>query len=697
MNDKVTPYEYYDDKLGVQARFLFDGEHAHERSLKLIGLRGLRQRIQRKGIGRLRRQAPGYPMLVLWSSLPVAWQNLLIKAFGEPQKQVRKALFARLYVRDSRFFDQYSAFKFPDGSHLSDEKVDEYTVNASVLATMQTLYNDRRKYRRELRHGAGELRPGEGSAWDGVCREVRLFREEVLHTLPDSHDRLRKELAKFRREGWRGLISKHHKNNNARLVTPEVELFLNDLFADCTTKPNKAEIERRYSGFLDGYIEVINNETGEQYNPSDFPKLSTSTIFNYLSRWRNAVATEYIRSGDRQKYLAKFTPYASLKQPEYANSIISIDDRCPAFEYEKGKRMWFYNAIDVGSMAFTCWVYGKTKEGIILDFYRQLVRNYAQWGLNLPAELEGELSLNSSFRDTFLQEGNMFQYVHIAPNAARMKYIERMYGLVRSDYEKQREGYLPRPFALSEANQAGPKEVPLIPYDQIVAGCLRDIETWNNSPHPRIEGKTRWEVFLAMQNPNVRPTNYRAIIPYLGYKTETSCRAGIIKLDNKEFLLGNNGVIAVGSQLVQLMDAAEGHRLNVRWLDGNDGEVLKAYVYVGDTFVCEAVRKPEYHRARIERTAECEANLQLMSSYTTTITGYSRERRAEIDRITIIDNRPKTLNNKFQIAGITRYEASEAPVETLPTEFEDDSDMVLVEAGAGTAETSFKRDFKDRY
>jgi hypothetical protein len=208
---------------------------------------------------------------------------------------------------------------------------------------------------------------------------------------------------------------------------------------------------------------------------------------------------------------------------------------------------------------------------------------------------------------------------------------------------------------------------------------------------------TRWEVFLAMQNPNVRPTNYRAIIPYLGYKTETSCRAGIIKLDSKEFLLGNNGVIAVGSQLVQLMDVAEDHRLNVRWLDGNDGEVLKAYVYVGDTFVCEAVRKPEYHRARIERTAECEANLTLMSSYTATITGYSRERRAEIDHITIIDNRPKTLNNKFQIAGITRYEASEMPVETLPTEFEDDSDMVLVEAGAGTVETSFKRDFKDRY
>jgi hypothetical protein len=692
--DKVTtPYEYHDDQLGVQARFLFDGKNAHESSLKLIGARGLQQRIQRKGIIRLRPNAPGCPMLVLWSSLPVVWQNLLVKAFGEPQKQVRKSLFEKHYVRDAHFFDEYSAYKFPDGSRLPDDKVDEYTVNASVLATMQTIYDRRRNYRRELRHGVGELRPGEGTAWDKVCEEACNYREVVLHTLPDNPDRLRKELTKFRREGWRGIISRHHRNINARKVTPEVELFINDLFADFITKPTKEEIKHQYDGFLAGHIEVINNETGEQYNPGDFPALSTSTITNYLRRWRNAIATEGIRSGDRQKYMAKFTPYASLKQPKRAGSIISIDDRQPAFEYEKGRRMWFYNAIDLGSEAFTCWVYGKTKEGLILDFYRQMVRNYAQWGLNLPAEVEAELSLNSAFRDTFLQEGNMFQYVRIEPNKARAKRIERYYGNLRYEYEKKREGWLARPFALSEANQAGPKEVPLVPYDKLVSGCLYDIETWNNSPHSKIKDMTRWEVFLAVQNPNLRPTNYRAIIPYLGYKTETSCRTGIIKLDNKEFLLGNNGVIAVGSQLVSLMDIAEGHRLNVRWLDGNDGEVLKAYVYVGDTFVCEAVRKPEYHRARIERTDECEANLELMSSYCATIAGYARNRKAEIDRVTIIDNRPKTLNNKFQITGISRYEANETPVEALP-EYEDEADMVMAE---NSVETPPKRSLKDWY
>jgi hypothetical protein len=83
-----------------------------------------------------------------------------------------------------------------------------------------------------------------------------------------------------------------------------------------------------------------------------------------------------------------------------------------------------------------------------------------------------------------------------------------------------------------------------------------------------------------------------------------------------------------------------------------------------------------------------------MSSYCATIAGYSRNRRAEIDRVTIIDNRPKVLNNKFQIAGITRYEASETPAETLPDAGYEDADMVLVE---NAVETSVKRDLKDRF
>jgi hypothetical protein len=358
-----------------------------------------------------------------------------------------------------------------------------------------------------------------------------------------------------------------------------------------------AGVSELYRNFLNGTVEVINNETGELYNPEECPEVSDSTIYYYLARWENKIATHAIRSGDRQKYMAKFKPYHSLEQPKHAGSIISIDDRQPVFEYEKGKRMWFYNGIDLGSEAFVCWVYGKSKEGIILDFYRQMLRNYADWGLNLPAELEGEMNLNASFKDTFLQEGNMFQYVRIEANNARGKRIEQYYRPLRYKYEKQREGWLARPFALDESNQAGAGQAKIIPYEQIIDGCLRDIETWNNTEHSKIKGKSRWEVFLETQNPNLRPTNYRGIIPYLGFRTDTSVNAGIIRFRGSEFLLGDNGIIATSNRLINLMTLAEGRDIQIRWLDKNDGSILKAYIFIGEELICEAVPKPTYTNA----------------------------------------------------------------------------------------------------
>jgi hypothetical protein len=505
--------------------------------------------------------------------------------------------------------------------------------------------------------------------------------------LPDNPVRLRRKLKKYIDEGYKSLIHGGHDNNNARIVTEDIELFLNEMFATQKHKPDSEEIFRQYNAFLSGYVDVINNETGELYNPKDFKALSKSTVTAYLAKWSNRIATYALRSGNRQTYMSRFKPYPSLEQPRFAGSIISVDDRQPPFEYEKGKRMWFYNGIDVGSEAFVCWVYGKTKEGIILDFYRQLVRNYAQWGFNLPAELEAELSLNSSFKNTFLQEGAMFQYVRIEANNARGKRIEQYYRPLRYKYEKKREGWLARPFALSEANQQGAQPTGIIPYEQIINACLRDIEDWNNSEHSRIKGKSRWEVFCEMQNPDLRTTNYRAVIPQLGYKTQTSCNTGIIRLQNSEFLLGNNGLISTGDSLINFMCEIEGKNIDVYWLDGNNGQVLKAYVYKGGQLICEAIAKPTYNRARIEQTSEDNANREMMSKYEATIRGFGARRRNEIERLTVIDNSQRTLNNKFSISGLSKYNV----IEKAETEIlEDDIDL-------NTVETSFKTNLIDRF
>lgn len=682
-----SPYEYHNDILGVQARYLFEGRNASESSLGLIGDRAFRLRIQKSAIRKLRPQSPGFPMLVTWDSLSMSWRDALVKAFGAPPEKVRVPLFESKYERDAKALAFFSSCLTKAGVALTDEAIEEYTVNASVLNTLYKVYTERVGYRRSLR---GSIK----TAWEATADECNRVREKFGHTLPTNASRLRQKLNEYKKNGYKVLIHGGWGNDSARKVDGDIEQLLNCLFAKQMHKPTATEVARQFEGFLSGYVELINEKTGEVYDPASYSikSLSKATVSSYLGAWRNAIGTQAARSGDRQKLMQRFKPYASMLQPKMAGSLISIDDRQPPFEYAKGKRLWFYNAIDIGSECFTCWVYGKTKEGIIIDFYRQLVRNYTMWGLSMPAELEGEMSLNSSFLSTFLREGAMFEYVRIEANKARGKRIEAYYRQLRYQLEKKREGWLARPFAISESNEAGPGQAPQVPYEKIVEGCLRDIETWNNMPHSAVKGKTRWEVFLESQNPNVQPTNWRAILPSLGYKTRTSCHVGIVKLQYEEYLIGDTDGVCTGDKLLQLMDIVEGHELDVFWLDDNAGKVMKAIAYLadGDRFICELYAKPLFSRARIEQKESDKKALALMSSYTNTIDGFMNLRKRSLDRIQIYDKRPATPNRKFQISELRQPNAlsCEREIEMLPSLDDLENELEKV---------SYGRSLKDRF
>jgi hypothetical protein len=117
---------------------------------------------------------------------------------------------------------------------------------------------------------------------------------------------------------------------------------------------------------------------------------------------------------------------------------------------------------------------------------------------------------------------------------------------------------------------------------------------------------------------------------------------------------------------------------------------LKAFVYLDDTLICEAVPKPVYNRAKIERTPADEAAREVMSAYVATIEAYMRRKAASIGSVVVIDNTEKTLNKKFAMPNISRFEAKEdGPVEILDTP---EDDEVIT-----TPNTGFVRSLKDRF
>ncbi len=691
-------YEKHNGQHGVRISYLLNETYPrmHPDSVQLMSYDAYQKRGVRYEDFRLKEgKGKGSEALVRWKALRDDEQDILLQKFGNPIVVANP--LEQHYTPDADARRFYTSFKFDDDTSLKPHQIERYTVNASVLMALKK-EAEHRLIDRESRGGSAKR------MWKGLIDDVEHFNNylkanyNTFHTLPHSN-KLKKRYTEFLKSSYASLIHGNNKNNNAAQVTPlMIQLWMSIYAGQTGLKPNHTEVYRRYLGFMAGRLDIINQTTGELYDPThpDFREVSETTVFNYQNLWENEVGAHLKRSGNAQVFRGKYVPYHKLFQPRFAGSMISIDDRQPPFEYAHGRRIWFYNGIDLASEFFVAWVYGESKEGIIAEFYRQLVRNFEEWGLKMPYELEAEKSLNSSYTNTFLQPGAMFQAVRIEANNARGKRIERYYETLRYEIEKGRPGWLARPFALDEANQKGSEPVPMVPKDQLILECLQDIEDWNNSLHSNQQlypGMTRYQVFIQNQHPDLVSTNWAAILPHLGYKTETSMKAGRITLRGKHRVVGFDGEVATGDTLINVMKQIEGEKVTVYWLDDNEGEILKALVYGSDgRMVCELLGDLAYNRSSLERTAGDIRNRELTSAYTNTVLSYIKRTAKAIEPVLLIEKKEEQDNKfKFTIPGLRKYNPSEEPAKILPPLPEDEYELVP------TQQNTYRKPLRDRF
>ncbi|WP_329804886.1 hypothetical protein [Flavobacterium facile] len=675
------PYLFSNNKVAVEQ------EELVPRFWKQLGsLQKEMQRYKNKpfGIKRLQLGGNGRKMLIDFDTLHANIQE----ALGDPRKTNNP--LEDFFVFDADAVRYYNKFK-RNGTTIDTDEQERYVINASVMQAVIQLEVARTQERIKMR-----------MSLKGITESLRLdvihfqnslkVLHNVEHTLPTSQ-RFKDCLKAFKTEDKYYTLIKDPEGTgkqNARKVDDRTEMLLNALFKNQKHKPTPTEVSRNYDAFLNDYAEVYNEDTGELYNPKEFKSLSKASVINYINKWENKLATHKARSGDRQVYMGNFKPHHQMDLPTLAGSIISIDDRQPPFVYNtKNDRVWFYLGVDIASQAVTTVVFGKTKEGIIVDFYRQMVRNYTELGFCLPYELECESSLNSSFKDTLLRPGNMFQEVKIEANNARGKYIERINEKFRYEIEKSAAGWLARPTAKSEANQLSAAKKQIIPYEILVNERLLEIEKFNNMPHPIKKDMSRWDYFEKNQNPNLKPTNWEAILPVIGYKTPTSCNAGYIKLQGKKRAIAQDGKILTGESLIHQMQQIEGKEFDVYWLDGNDGMVLKAFVFLKNRLICEVMEMPRYNRAIAERTDKCEEAIKLQSAYVASVDAFEKRQRNKIENIQIIDNTPKTISSSFRMPNLKRYEAPEHETHV----FEDEESDELVYIPNQNNATGWKKQF----
>lgn len=614
------------------------------------------------GIKRLQRACRNKEMLIDFDTLDLEIQL----ALGDPRK-VDSAL--EYYYQEDGTARMYytNEYRFENGERLKAEYIKEYTINASVLNALEAFKKDHLIVRSMKGRKPKKILPMLLELSNGF-QEVLKVKFGYQHTLPSSDRQFRTVYTTYCLENtidkYKSLISGKLQNENARALTNKSMQLLESLFAGISTKPNKRKTHDRYQLFLDGLIDVVNNETGEVYNPKDYKPLSERTVTNFLSSWKSKIGTYSKRGADRQKNIEQFGTYRNMELPEFAGTLLSIDDRQLPFEYEKTKRPWVYNAVDVASGAIVATVMDKDKEGIILKFYRQLVRNYAHWGFNLPHQLEAEVSLNNSYKHTLLSNGVMFEKVKLIANVARAKYVERVNKELRHTYEKEYPLWKGRPHAVDESSQ--PMNFDGLysaekyrTYESLVQQNNEVITKHNNSPHRKKTELTKWQYFKQHQHENLKPINWIGLLPYLGFATATSCKRGLIKFRNDEYCIADNGEILFGQSLINVMEQIEGEKVTIYWLDGVDGNVLKALVYMNDEYICEVKQVPRYKRGELEQTDQDRINQQIQERYIASVEAYRKERMRKIEKITIIEQEAPVIEDAFVMPGTEPYERTQ--------------------------------------
>ncbi|WP_290872515.1 hypothetical protein [Flavobacterium sp.] len=219
----ITPYEYYDNKLGVKIGWLICDRNHNPKSLMLISYNALYKRMCSNNCPetQLRRASLNYDALIEYNSLSRDWKDSLTIAFGSPRQEVKKSWFAQHYEADRKAFDFYAGYHYGEDNRKLDLKlIETYTYNASVLNAVLKLKENRKNYAKAI--GAQRL-----NIWESLSNDVNAFRE-VEHNLPSTPRGLRMAVDKYLSEGYAGLISGRLQNQNASKLKEDKQLALID-------------------------------------------------------------------------------------------------------------------------------------------------------------------------------------------------------------------------------------------------------------------------------------------------------------------------------------------------------------------------------------------------------------------------------------------------------------------------------------
>lgn len=159
----------------------------------------------------------GRRVQIEYSSLPERFRKRFEAKYGDPEELLRQDKPALVINAEARRFFaglEPETFRLPNGETLPDDKVEEYTLNASVLDVLHAEVEKQRLGRNRLKNSTRII-------WENILASAERLRADFHHTLPNNEARLKDKLRTYEREGFICLVSKKFCNANKTKITPE--------------------------------------------------------------------------------------------------------------------------------------------------------------------------------------------------------------------------------------------------------------------------------------------------------------------------------------------------------------------------------------------------------------------------------------------------------------------------------------------
>lgn len=260
-----TPYVTYNNEIGVRLSFLLSDENKKMTdSICAFSYSAYEKKAIRSANFRLRQgKGNGNEVLIRWTEL-YQYHEQLIAKFGNPKTEHNP--MEEYFAIDGKARIFFETHKQEDGTNLKPEQISQYTLNASVLNTLHSLFLNRKANRKQRNNSTRGVFASCVNDCNNFNEVLKLKYSGAQHTLPKNERRLSEALKQYLNESYNYLIDKRAKNQNAAKVKTEVHMAMLE------------QLLRKHNNYDNEQIAFFYNIAAEQLGWKD---ITGATVANY--------------------------------------------------------------------------------------------------------------------------------------------------------------------------------------------------------------------------------------------------------------------------------------------------------------------------------------------------------------------------------------------------------------------------------